>query len=140
MKNNSMIQRKMKLPGFIITGAIAGVITLLFAFTPIHKEKTTPPCAGKANPVAKDAASLEAGKSIYKFKCYSCHGTNGKGNGPKCEELDKTPQDFTNADFKKQTDGDLFCKITEGKTVMPCFKHQLTKEQRWQIINYIRSL
>ena len=141
MKKNMPIQRKMKLQGFIVTVAIAGAITLLCAFTPIPNNKgKAMPCAEQAkNPYASNASATEAGKNIYKFKCYSCHGTKGRGDGPKSTELDKTPQDFTSAVFQKQTDGTLFCKITEGRTVMPCFKHQLTKDQRWQIIKYIRS-
>ena len=142
MKKSKLNQVKMKLPGFIVAGAIAGAITLLCAFTPIpsNKGRTAPPCAEQTkNPYASNHSATEIGKNIYKFKCYSCHGTKGRGDGPKSAELDKTPQDFTSVDFQKQTDGALFCKITEGREVMPCFKHQLTKDQRWQIINYLRS-
>ena len=131
---------KMKLSAFIITGTV----TLLLAFIPFPQQSkvwTAPPAAEKVtNPVASDANSLSAGKSIYKKSCIDCHGAKGKGDGPKSADLDKNPQDFTKAEFQKQTDGVLFWKINEGRKPMPSFKNELTKDQRWQVINYIRSL
>lgn len=132
---------KMKLPGFIITGAVTGAITLLFAFTPDNKEWIAPPAAAKVtNPVASDAKSIEAGKAIYTKNCYDCHGKKGKGDGPKSGDLDKNPKDFTKAEFQSQSDGALFWKITEGRKPMPSFKKDLNDEQRWQVINYVRTL
>jgi mono/diheme cytochrome c family protein len=141
---------KMKLLGFIpiVTGIgiITGVITLLFAFTPMTQGKqeskwaASPDADKKTNPVASDEKSIAAGKILYTNNCKSCHGTKGKGDGPKSSELDKVPGDFTKEDFQKQSDGALFWKITEGKKPMPSFKKELTDEQRWQAINYIRTL
>ncbi len=142
--NKRTASKKKKSPGFIVTGTIGGAIMLLFAFTPIPQQSkvwTAPASAAKVtNPVASDSKSIDAGKIIYKNKCYDCHGKKGKGDGPKSGDLDKNPQDFTKEDFKKQTDGDLFWKISEGKKPMPAFKNELTKEQRWQVINYVRTL
>ena len=143
MKKNIPTQKKMKLPVLIATGAIAGAITLLFSFAPMPQNApwTAPATAEKEkNPIASDAASIEAGKTLYKKSCYDCHGKKGKGDGPKSAELDKPPMDFTKADFQKQSDGSLFWKITEGKKPMPSFKHDLNKDQRWQVINYLRTL
>ena len=133
---------KMKLSGFIVLGTITGAITLLFAFTPKQQSEvwTAPATAEKvANAVASDAKSIEAGKTIYTNKCKSCHGIKGKGDGPKSAELDKTPNDFTEDAFQKQTDGAIFWKISEGKKPMPSFKKEMTEEQRWQVINYLRT-
>ena len=35
---------------------------------------------------------------------------------------------------------ELFWKITEGRKPMPSTKKSLTEEQRWQVVNYIRTL
>ena len=143
MKKNSPQLKQLKLPGFIITGTIAGAITLLFAFAPMPqtKEWIAPAAAEKEkNPIPSDAASIEAGKNIYKKSCNDCHGKKGKGDGPKSGELDKSPQDFTKEAFQKQSEGALFWKITEGRKPMPSFKHDLNKDQRWQVLNYIRTL
>ena len=102
MKKNMLILRKMKLSGFIVAGTIVGAMTILCAFTPIptNKARVTPCAENAKNPYASNPSATEVGKNIYKFKCYSCHGTNGRGDGPKSAELDKTPQDFTNVDFQ----------------------------------------
>jgi len=141
MKTNVNLVSKMKLPGFIFTGTITGAIILLFAFAPRQQIWTAPPSANKViNPVASNPKSLAAGKSIYTKNCYDCHGKKGKGDGPKSGDLDKSPKDFTKEQFQKQTDGSLFWKITEGRKPMPSFKKDLTDEQRWQVINYVRTL
>lgn len=144
MEKNINKSKKIKLSALVVTAAIGGAISLLFAFTPIPQKNApwnAPATADKEkNPIASDAASLEAGKDVYKKKCYDCHGKKGKGDGPKSAELDKSPQDFTKGDFQKQSDGSLFWKISEGKKPMPSFKHELTKDQRWQVVNYIRTL
>ena len=129
---------KMKLQGFIVAGAII----FLFAFSTMQQQPwTAPPAAAKvANPVASDAKSLDAGKLLYIKNCNDCHGKKGKGDGPKSGDLDKSPKDFTKEQFQSQSDGILFWKMTEGRKPMPSFKKDLTAEQRWQVINYIRTL
>ena len=41
--------------------------------------------------------------------------------------------------LKTHTDGDFFWKIDEGRGDMPSFKDELSNEQKWHIINYIRQ-
>jgi mono/diheme cytochrome c family protein len=141
MKRNIRQFIKMKLAGFIVIGIITGAIIFLFAFAPKQKIWTVPPSADKVtNPVASDTKSLVAGKAIYTKNCYDCHGKKGKGDGPKSAELDKPVGDFTKENFSKQSDGAIFWKITEGRKPMPSFKKDITEEQRWQVINYVRTL
>src|ERR1019366_5184626 len=119
MKKIIMKISEMKLSTFILTGTIAGAITLLFAFAPDNKVWTAPPSADKeTNPVASNAKTIDAGKSIYKKSCVDCHGAKGKGDGPKSADLDKNPQDFTKSEFQKQSDGALYWKISEGRKPM----------------------
>ena len=47
------------------------------------------------NPVKSDATSLATGKELYTQHCKSCHGTKGKGDGPKAAQLDTECGDFT---------------------------------------------
>lgn len=128
---------KLKLSGFLLSGAII----LLFAFSPMQQTWTAPATANKVtNPVASNEQSIAAGKIIYTKNCYDCHGKKGKGDGPKSGDLEKGPKDFTKAPFQSQTDGALYWKVTEGKKPMPSFKKDLSNEQRWQVINYVRTL
>lgn len=142
MKNLIKKGSKTKLFDFILIGSTVGIFILLLAFAPINqsKEWTAPPDAGKkANPVTSNEKSIAAGKSLYLTNCKSCHGTKGKGDGPKSGELDVSPRDFSKEKFQKQADGVLYWKITEGRKPMPSFKKDMTEEQRWTVINYVRT-
>jgi mono/diheme cytochrome c family protein len=92
------------------------------------------------NPVKADESSIKEGKDTYAQQCKSCHGPKGKGDGPKSEKLDISCGDFTAEDVAKQTDGELFWKTTEGRKPMPSFKEKLSDNERWAVINYVRSL
>ena len=94
----------------------------------------------KKNPIAYDDASVAAGKELYAKQCLSCHGETGKGDGSAAKDLDKKPNDLTLPKVQDQTDGALFWKVTEGKKPMPSFEKMMTDDQRWQTINYLRSL
>jgi mono/diheme cytochrome c family protein len=92
------------------------------------------------NPVPATDASLAAAKSVYLDKCAQCHGEEGKGDGPEAPMYDVKPADFADARMMgEMTDGEIFWKISEGRRPMPTFKKQFTEEQRWQLVNYVRS-
>jgi|SRR5580765_87459 len=93
-----------------------------------------------SNPLKGNAESIVAGKEIYIKYCVTCHGNKGKGDGIAAPGLSKTPADHTSDFVQKQTDGALFWIITQGNTPMPTYKSTLTETQRWQVINYIRTL
>lgn len=86
-----------------------------------------------------DQATL-VGKKLYSQYCAICHGKKGKGDGVAGMALKPRPADFTKDFIQKQSDGAIFWKITEGKPPMAAYKTVLTEEQRWQLVNYIRSL
>jgi mono/diheme cytochrome c family protein len=123
--------------GTLFTGA------LLCAFT-VQQEvkKWDAPASSKTtkNPVTATADNLAEAKSLYAKHCKSCHGTTGKGDGPKAANLDVSCKDFTKPEFKKQTDGELYWKITNGRDPMPTFKTKLSNDERWGLVNYIRTM
>jgi mono/diheme cytochrome c family protein len=93
-----------------------------------------------ANPVKSDATSLATGKTLYNKHCKSCHGTKGKGDGPKAAQLDTESGDFTKSDFQGQTDGALFYKTSEGRKDMPSFKKKIAdQDDIWAVVNYMRT-
>ncbi len=92
------------------------------------------------NPFAATEASLAAAKAIFLDNCAQCHGDGGIGDGPEAPMYDVKPADFTDAHMMgEMTDGELFWKISEGRRPMPEFKKRLTEEQRWQLVNYVRT-
>ena len=96
--------------------------------------------ASLRNPITSDAQSLAAGKIVYRKQCQSCHGAIGKGDGPGAKDLTISPSDLSDSSLWNQSDGELFWKITEGKKPMPAFSKLLGDEQRWHVVNYIRTL
>ncbi len=92
------------------------------------------------NPVPPTADALAAGKQNYGEHCRSCHGEKGDGRGPKAAELSVAPGDFTDAHaMSRRTDGELFWQITRGRLPMPSFDDKLTDQERWQLVDYIRT-
>jgi len=83
---------------------------------------------------------LNAGKQIYAQLCTVCHGKTGKGDGVTASALQPKPADLTSEAVQEQTDGAIFWKIQEGRPPMPGFKSQLSEQQTWAIVHYIRSL
>jgi mono/diheme cytochrome c family protein len=94
----------------------------------------------KKNPFPSDEKSIAGGKLVYVGQCLSCHGASGKGDGPAAKDLPKKAGDLSNPKMDEQTDGALFWKITEGRTPMPTFEKLLKEEDRWIVVNYIRTL
>ena len=93
------------------------------------------------NPVKSDATSLATGKELYTQHCKSCHGTKGKGDGPKAAQLDTECGDFTKSATQAQTDGALFYKTSEGRKDMPSFKKKIADPNDiWAVVNYMRTM
>jgi len=94
------------------------------------------------NPVASNSTSVKNGQTLYQSYCAPCHGKSGRGDGAAATSLHPKPADHTSAAVQAESDGTLFYKISEGhaNTAMPPFKAVLQADQRWAIINYIRTL
>jgi mono/diheme cytochrome c family protein len=90
-----------------------------------------------------------AGEALYRSRCASCHGADGRGDGPVARFLDPRPRDFTRGVFKIRstesgsppTARDLLRTIRNGLpgTGMPAFA-ALSPEELRRLVAYIRSL
>jgi mono/diheme cytochrome c family protein len=96
--------------------------------------------AHRKNPVPGDDKSVAAGKAVYLKECQCCHGAAGKGDGPAARDLDPKPSDLSEQYMWYQSDGELFWKITTGRKPMPGFETTLSEQNRWQVVNYVRTL
>ena len=92
------------------------------------------------NPIPADKTALADGKAMYTANCAPCHGDKGRGDGPAAAALNPKPADHSSATVQSETDGSLFWKLSEGRNPMPSYKKILTDKQRWELINYIRTL
>jgi mono/diheme cytochrome c family protein len=110
------------------------------AFSQSRKFPSPPSANSIVNPVKGNGEATLEGKKIYTLYCATCHGSKGKGDGIAAPGLSRPPADHTSDFVQKQTDGALFWIITEGNNPMPTYKTTLTETQRWQVVNYIRTL
>jgi mono/diheme cytochrome c family protein len=98
------------------------------------------PSAAKKNPVASTENSIAAGQKIYSKTCMMCHGKTGDADGPAVIELNIHPAKLSDPQLNTEPDGALFWKITTGKKPMPAYGKRLSETDRWNLINYIRTL
>jgi mono/diheme cytochrome c family protein len=96
--------------------------------------------ARKKNPVAANEPSIAAGQKIYLKRCVACHGRTGNGDGPDAADLGIHPAKLSDPAVREETDGALFWKISVGKKPMPNYGTRLSPSDRWNVINYLRSL
>jgi len=93
------------------------------------------------NPVVADQTSIERGAELYGIDCSLCHGTRGKGDGPIASHLENKPFDLTSFPIHSFTDGGIFFVISSGVPgKMPTLNENLTVLERWDVVNYVRTL
>jgi mono/diheme cytochrome c family protein len=96
--------------------------------------------AAKKNPIASTSESIAAGQKIYSKTCAMCHGKSGDADGPAVIELNIHPAKLSDPKLGTESDGALFWKITTGKKPMPAYGKRISETDRWNLVNYIRTL
>ena len=96
------------------------------------------------SPLPKSPEIVDQGKALYNGKgaCFNCHGKDGGGNGPLAAQLNPSPRNFQHHGFwRHRMEGEIFWVIKNGSvgTSMVGFGEQLTDEEIWRIIQYMRS-
>ncbi len=95
------------------------------------------------NPVPATDENLAEGKRLYGIFCADCHGAGGKGDGHlyTAKLFPARPRDLTSSYVQDMPDGSIFFIITEGSVSGLMGPHgvQISPENRWKIVNYIRS-
>lgn len=82
---------------------------------------------------------IEEGKGIYTVQCVSCHGAEGKGNGPAASSFNPRPRNFTAEKFENGgAPAQLFDTLGKGLRKMPAFS-SLSLRDRWAVVHYIRT-
>lgn len=95
------------------------------------------------NPYTFGDNDIEHGKRLYNIQCGICHGTDLNGDGPLYNggegKYAAKPASFNDPAIKGMTDGRYYYTIMYGKNMMGSYASQLTHEERWKVIAYIRS-
>ena len=92
--------------------------------------------------LAEMKGDAAAGKKVYEGVCVTCHGKEGKGDGPASMALNPRPRSFSDQAVVAKSDKEIFDTITRGRpgTPMASFEKTLTEQERWDILVYVRSL
>jgi mono/diheme cytochrome c family protein len=89
------------------------------------------------NPIATDDASVARGDSLYRKLCVPCHGRSMAGDGP-VAALFMPPPDLLGQQTRDRKDGFIYSYIRHGGVVMPSYGFQVTAEEAWHLVNFIR--
>jgi mono/diheme cytochrome c family protein len=103
-------------------------------------------------PIRIDRAALERGQQRFDIFCAVCHDRTGNGNGKIVERGYTHPPSYV-TDYSRGLDrrgvkvllrdapvGYFFEIVTQGYGAMADYSQQVTPEDRWKIISYIRAL
>ena len=88
-----------------------------------------PPLAGK---------ELEEAGRLFNINCAVCHGAKAEANGPLAPKVGGVKSII--AASPGFSDGRIFYVMTYGQNNMGSYASQLSREQRWRIVQYIRTL
>ncbi len=92
------------------------------------------------NPIPKTGKSLNRGKQLFDIHCAVCHGEQGYGDGPVGKKYVPDPMNLTIDYVQLQSDGQIFYTISHGSIAMPYYRDSITIEDRWHVVNYIKSV
>jgi mono/diheme cytochrome c family protein len=105
-----------------------------------------------------DQALIDRGRERFNIYCTACHGFGGEGNGLVSEralELAVSPviqkgttsnavwtkaKSLHDPEVFKQPVGRIFDTITNGRGTMGPYRSQISTEDRWAIVLYVKSL
>jgi mono/diheme cytochrome c family protein len=92
-------------------------------------------------PVEVTAKLLARGQQRFQINCSPCHGAQADGNGiTKRIKAMATVANLHDKRIVELADGEIFNTITYGKNLMGPYGANVTVEDRWAIVAYLRAL
>ncbi|RMG98338.1 MAG: cytochrome c [Chloroflexi bacterium] len=110
---------------------------------PITGVEVPPDGSLPLNPVPATDASIARGKVLYEIHCAVCHGKSGQGDGPVAKYFQSPAPEvsaLTDDRIVRHEDGLIYLIITQGFQGMAPMAENLTPQERWDVVNYIRVL
>jgi len=92
-----------------------------------------------SNPYLPAKENIELGQRKYLTYCSPCHGNFGDGDSRLNGQFPNPPSLHSNR-AREFSDGMIYHIMTNGQNIMPSYTSQVTREERWAIVNYIRVL
>lgn len=103
--------------------------------------KDKPDEAGRllVNPIIPNKENLALGKNKFNIYCSPCHGYLAEGDSRLRGQFPNPPS-LHSEKVRNWSDGRIYHVLVEEQNVMPSYTSQLSREERWAVINYIRVL
>jgi len=92
------------------------------------------------NPLPITRQLLERGRQRFEIHCMPCHGPDGDGKGIVSKYGMVAMANFHDQRLVDMCDGEIFNTITHGKNLMGAYGANVTVEDRWAVIAYVRVL
>lgn len=110
-------------------------------YDPYPYSKDEGELAGKSlhNPLRPTKAILERGQKLFETYCIVCHGPKGDGAGFIVPKFPQPPPLFSEK-VTQWPDGRIFHVVTRGQNLMPSYATQMTADERWAAVLYVRAL
>ncbi len=91
------------------------------------------------NPAPFNKVNLLRGQVVFNSYCKACHGEDGQGGGTIVPKFQRPPSLHSDK-IRNYTDGQIFHVMTVGQNIMPSYAAQVSENDRWAVVNYIRVL
>ena len=139
-RSGMLPRRKRRQAAAMVAGGlcagVVGMAALVGQVSAIRSGESIP----LVNPFPATPQSVAAGEALYRQHCLACHGPSGHGDGPAAAGLSPPPADLP-VHVPLHGDRQLFVWVSNGLpgTAMPAFRDKLTAEERWRLLNYLKS-
>lgn len=124
----------LRIPAALLAVAATSVLAWAFA-VPAY------PDTFRRSQVPYLTQSVASGRELFAEHCATCHGAGGLGDGALAAKLPKPPANLSEPHTALHTAGDMYWWLTHGipESGMPGFGAVLSEEDRWDLINFLRS-
>jgi mono/diheme cytochrome c family protein len=95
---------------------------------------------GDYMPFAVNEKVLARGQERFNIYCSPCHSELGDGNGVIVQRGYRAPPSYHTERLRKAPLGYFFDVMTNGFGAMPDYASQISAQDRWNIVAYIRAL
>jgi hypothetical protein len=113
--------------------------TVARGFIPYPYKGVNNPSETLSNPLLPTKEVLLLGQKKFSTFCSPCHGNYADGNSRLRGQFPNPPT-LHSSRAREFSDGMIYHIITNGQNVMPSYASQITRNERWAIVNYVRAL
>jgi len=96
--------------------------------------------AALVNPLPRTSEVLQKGRTVWNNRCGVCHGALGNGVPTLTAAYGAKPANLQAQTFREYPDGKIYHVIMVGKNAMPSYAADLTDDERWAVVHYLRVL